>query len=31
VTCAAVLKRFAYDFLQGDLGEMASDVSAEAG
>ena len=31
VTCAAVLERFARDFLQGDVGEMANDVSAEAG
>ena len=31
VTCAAVLERFAHDFLQGDVGEMANDVSAEAG
>ena len=31
VTCAAVLERFSRDFLQGDLGEMASNASAEAG
>ena len=31
VTCAAVLERFAHDFLQGDVGEMANDASAEAG
>ena len=31
VTCAGVLERFAHDFLQGDLGEMANEVSAEAG
>ena len=31
VTCAAVLERFSYDFLQGDRGEMVTDVFAEAG
>ena len=31
VTCAAVLERFSHDFLQGDQGEMVSDVFAEAG
>ena len=31
VTCAAVLERFSRDFLQGDPGEMVSDVLAEAG
>ena len=31
VTCAAVLERFSHDFLQGDRGEMVTDVFAEAG
>ncbi len=31
VTCAAVLERFSHDFLQGDPGEMVTDVFAEAG
>ena len=31
VTCAAVLERFSHDFLNGDLGEMVTDVFAEAG
>ena len=31
VTCAAVLERFSRDFLQGDRGEMVTDVFAEAG
>ncbi len=31
VTCAAVLERFSQDFFQGDSGEMATDVFAEAG
>ena len=31
VTCAAVLERFSRDFLQGDRGEMVTDVLAEAG
>jgi acetylornithine deacetylase len=31
VTCAAVLERFSYDFLQGDRGEMVTDVFTEAG
>ena len=31
VTCAAVLERFSHDFLQGDPGEMVSDLLAEAG
>ena len=31
VTCAAVLERFTHDFLQGDRGEMVTDVFAEAG
>ena len=31
VTCAAVLGRFSHDFLQGDRGEMVTDVFAEAG
>ena len=31
VTCAAVLERFAHDFLRGDLGEIVNDVSGEAG
>jgi acetylornithine deacetylase len=30
VTCSAVLERFAHDFLQGDLSEMANEVSGEA-
>ena len=31
VTCAAVLERFSHDFLQGDPGEMVTDMFAEAG
>ena len=31
VTCAAVLERFSHNFLQGDSGELDSDVFAEAG
>ena len=31
VTCASVLERFSHDFLQGDPGEMVTDVFAEAG
>ena len=31
VTCAVVLERFSRDFLQGDRGEMVTDVFAEAG
>ena len=31
VTCAAVLERFSHDFLQGDRGDMVTDVFAEAG
>ena len=31
VTCAAVLERFSHAFLQGDRGEMVTDVLAEAG
>ena len=31
VTCAAVLERFSSAFLEGDQGEMVTDVFAEAG
>ena len=31
VACAAVLERFSHSFLQGDRGEMVTDVFAEAG
>ena len=31
VTCAAVLERFSREFLEGDPGEMVTDVFAEAG
>ena len=31
VTCAAALERFSREFLQGDSGDMITDVLAEAG